>query len=164
MSLQGAFEERPYLSGVSSASKPSFSPDGRWLAYESAETGRIEVYVQSFPGPGTREQISSGGGDSPLWNRNGRELFYLSRGEAPGTIRVNTVDVTLGSTVTAGTPRQLFEGRFGRTGGPTAYDVSLDGSRLLMSESLVPPIQPVTRIRVVLNWFEELRRAQTLSK
>jgi hypothetical protein len=72
--------------------------------------------------------------------------------------------VTLGSTFTAGTPRQLFEGRFGRTGGPTAYDVSLDGSRLLMSEALVPPIQPVTRIRVVLNWFEELRRAQTLSK
>jgi len=155
---------RPLLNSPANESWAELSPDGKWLAYGSDSSGRPEVYVQSFPGPGTREQISSGGGDSPLWNRNGRELFYLSRGEAPGTIRVNTVDVTLGSTVTAGTPRQLFEGRFGRTGGPTAYDVSLDGSRLLMSESLVPPIQPVTRIRVVLNWFEELRRAQTLSK
>jgi len=76
MSLQGAFEERPYLSGVSSASKPSFSPDGRWLAYESAETGRIEVYVQSFPDPALgRWKLSSNGASEPVWTRGGREVI-----------------------------------------------------------------------------------------
>ena len=91
-------------------------------------------------------------------------MFYLARGDQPGTVRVHAVDVTTGSAFTAGKPRLLFEGRFGRTGGPTAYDVSLDGSRFLMTEWLDPPKQPVTRIHVVLNWFDELRRAQSLSK
>jgi len=155
---------RPLLNSPANEAWAELSPDGRWLAYGSDSSGRFEVYVQPFPGPGQREQISFGGGDSPLWNRNGRELFFLTRGDQPGTARVNAVDVTPGSALSAGKPRPLFTGRFGSTGGPTAYDVSTDGSRLLMVEFMDPPKQPVTRLRVVLNWREELRRAQNLSR
>ncbi len=164
MSLGGDRASRPLLNSPANESWAELSPDGKWLAYGSDSSGRFEVYVQPFPGPGQREQISYGGGDSPLWSRNGRELFFMTRGDQPGTIRVNAVDVTPGSAFTSGKPRVLFQGRFGRTGGPTAYDVSPDGSRFLMTELLEPPRQPVTRLRVVLNWHEELRRAQNLSK
>jgi serine/threonine-protein kinase len=155
---------RPLLNSPANESWAELSPDSKWLAYGSDSSGRFEVYVQPFPGPGQREQVSFGGGDSPLWSRNGRELFFMTRGDQPGTSRVNAVNVIPGSAFTSGTPRVLFQGRFGRTGGPTAYDVSPDGSRFLMTEYLDPLTQPVTRIHVVLNWFEELRRAQTLSQ
>jgi len=148
---------RPLLNTPANESWAEISPDGKWLAYGSDSSGRFEVYVQSFPELGPREQISVGGADSPLWNPNGRELFFLSPGQ--GTVRLNAVDVTPGSAFTFGTPRVLFEGRFSRTGSPTSYDVSSDGKRFLMVEYLEPPRQPpVTRLRVVLNWFEELKR------
>jgi eukaryotic-like serine/threonine-protein kinase len=165
MSLGADRTPRPLLNSPANEAWAELSPDGKWLAYGTDSSGHFEVYVQPFPGPGQREQISFGDGDSPLWNRNGRELFFLGRrGDQPGTVSVHAVDVTTGNAFTAGKPRLLFEGRFGRTGGPTAYDVSLDGSRFLMTEWLDPPKQPVTRIHVVLNWFDELRRAQSLSK
>ena len=164
MAIGGDRTARPLLNSPANESWAELSPDGKWLAYGSDSSGRFEVYVQPFPGPGQREQISYGGGDSPLWSRNGRELFFMTGGDQPGIVRVNAVDVTLGGAFTSGEPRVLFEGRFGRTGSPTAYDVSPDGRRLLMTEYLDPPKQPVTRMRVVLNWFEELRRAQNLSK
>jgi hypothetical protein len=164
MSLGADRTPRPLLNSPANESWAELSPDDKWLAYGSDSSGRFEVYVQPFPGPGPREQISYGGGDSPLWSRNGRELFFLTPGDQPGAVRVNTVDVTPGSAFTFGKPRVLFQGRFGRTGGPTAYDVAPDGRRFLMTEFLDPPRQPVTRIHVVLNWFEELRRAQNLNK
>jgi hypothetical protein len=164
MSLGADRTPRPLLNSPANESWAELSPDSKWLAYGSDSSGRFEVYVHPFPGPGQREQISYGGGDSPLWSRNGRELFFTTRGDQPGTVRVNVVDVIPGSAFTSGTPRVLFQGRFQTTGGPTGYDVSPDGSRFLMIESLDPPRQPVTRMHVVLNWFEELRRAQTLSQ
>jgi Tol biopolymer transport system component len=164
MSLGPDPTPRPLLNSPANEAWAELSPDSKWLAYGSDSSGRFEVYVQPFPDPGQREQISFGGGDSPLWSRSGRELFFLNRGDQPGTLRMYVVDVTLRSTITSGQPRPLFEGRFGRTGGPTAYDVSADGSRFLMTEWLDLPKQPVTRLRVVLNWFDELRRAQNLSR
>ena len=164
MSLGAERTPRPVLSSPANESWAEVSPDGKWLAYGSDSSGRFEVYVQPFPGQGQREQISIGGGNSPLWSRNDRKLFFLTSGDQPGTVRLNSVDVTPGSAFAAGKPRPLFTGRFGHTGGPTAYDVSADGSRFLMCKFLDPPKQPVTRVRVVLNWFEELRRAQNLSR
>ena len=162
MPLDGTGPPKPLLNSPANEAWAALSPDEKWLAYGSDSSGRFEVYVQPFPALGSREQISVGGGDSPLWRRDGRELFYLTSAEGRAT--VHAVDVSTGSIFTSGKPRPLFTGRFNRTGSPTAYDVSPDGARFLLSERLDPPSQPVTRVQVVLNWFEELRKAQALNR
>jgi hypothetical protein len=132
-------------------SYPTLSPDGRWLAYTSDESGRPEVFVQPFPGPGAKSQISTGGGIEPVWSPNGRELFYLS-GD-----RMMAVDISMSPGFKAGAPRALFEGRYLRSpNGVAAYDVAADG-RFLMVQPLHPD-PPTNQIQIVLNWFEELRR------
>jgi Tol biopolymer transport system component len=69
-----AFAETPFIEASA-----VFSPDGRWIAYTSNEGGQLDVYVQSFPGPGTKSQVSRNGGSHPVWRADGRELFYLGR-------------------------------------------------------------------------------------
>ena len=129
-----------------------FSPDGHWLAYISDESGRYEIYVQPYPGPGGKWQISTDGGNEPMWNRNGRELFYRS-GD-----KMMSVEISTQPGFAAGTPRMLFERPYEKAPIPISnYDVSPDGQRFLM----VKPIdqqQAVTQINVVLNWFEELKQ------
>jgi eukaryotic-like serine/threonine-protein kinase len=147
--------ERPLVRTAANETWAEISPDGRWFVYGANTSGRYEIYIDRFPNGGMRQRISVDGGSSPLWSRSGRELFFV-RGAALDEVWV--VDVTAGNTFTAGTPRRLFTGRFGMTGAPTAYDISLDGSRLLMTEELEPPKQPVTRLHVVLNWQEELKQ------
>jgi Tol biopolymer transport system component len=133
-------------------SVPQFSPDGRWLAYISNESGRYEIYVQPYPGPGGKWQISTEGGTEPAWNPNGRELFYRS-GD-----KMMAVDVATQPSFTAGKPRMLFEGRYEPTPATAPnYDVSPDGQRFLMLKPSETEQAP-TQITVVLNWFEELKR------
>jgi eukaryotic-like serine/threonine-protein kinase len=120
-----------------------FSPDGRWILYQSTETGRAEVFVQPFPGPGRSWQISTNGGIQGRWRGDGREIFYL----APDN-RMTAVSVTLnagGPTVDAGTPVALFPLRPGST-----YDVTRDGQRFLINT--VRGDAPTPPITVVLNW------------
>jgi Tol biopolymer transport system component len=137
----------------SNESAAGFSPDGHWLAYISEESGRNEIYVQPYPGPGGKRQVSTEGGTEPLWNRNGRELFYRS-----GT-KMMAVDITTAPSFALGSPRVLFEGEaYAPPTGAYAYpfpnyDVSLDGQRFLMITKESKP-----QINVVLNWFEELKR------
>jgi Tol biopolymer transport system component len=143
---------QPFLRTPFDEAVPQFSPDGRWLAYISNETGRYEIYVQSYPGPSGKWQISTDGGTEPAWNRNGRELFYRS-GD-----KMMEVDITTQPGFAAGTPRILFQGRYEPAPFPTTnYDVSPDGQRFLM----VKPSEQetaTTQINVVLNWFEELKQ------
>ena len=130
-----------------------FSPDGRWLAYVSDESGRYEVYVQPYPGPGGKWQISTGGGKEPLWARDGRELFYRN-GE-----QMMAVEITTEPTFSAGTPRLLFEGTYlSGTVFLAYYDVSPDGQRFLMVQASEQQASDPTQINVVLNWFEELKQ------
>jgi dipeptidyl aminopeptidase/acylaminoacyl peptidase len=132
---------------------PEFSPDGRWLAYSSDESGRREVYVQPYPGPGRKWQISAEGGNEPVWNRNGREIFYRS-GD-----RMMAVDITTQQSFSAGRPKMLFEGRYQPTPLQRAnYDVSPDGQRFLMVKPTAAQEAAPTQINVVLNWTEELKR------
>jgi eukaryotic-like serine/threonine-protein kinase len=131
-----------------------FSPDGRWLAYVSNESGRNEIYVQPYPGPGGKWQISTEGGTEPLWNPNGRELFYRS-----GDMMMAAA-ITTQPRFSAGKPKVLFAGQFEPSPSPVPnanYDVSPDGQRFLM----VKPggrDQAPTQINVVPNWFDELKR------
>jgi eukaryotic-like serine/threonine-protein kinase len=150
--LDGDRKPKPFLKTSSSEFNPHFSTDGHWLAYASDESGRTEVYVQPFPGPGGKWTISTDGGNEPVWSRDGRELFYRN-GDT-----VIAVSIASGPTFAPGLPRLLFRGHFEPTGtGTSGYDVSLDGRRFLMIQPTEPE-QPATQVSVVINWFEELRR------
>jgi serine/threonine-protein kinase len=130
---------------------PRFSPDGRWLAYFSDESGRNEVYVRPFPDVNEmRWTISTVGGWSPVWSRDGQELFYMN-GAAVMAVPVEAH----GETFVAGTPRLLFEGPFDTTQDQN-FDVSPDGTWFVMVEA--DPDTTPSRFHVVQNWFEELKR------
>ncbi len=140
----------------STEANPTFSRDGRWLAYTSTESGTSEVYVRPFPGPGRRLQVSTDGGFEPVWSRNGRELFYR-RADAIVAAMITTEPV-----FTAGSPRTLFKGTYMLTDtGGAGYDVAADG-RFLMVQPVEAP-QPATSINLVLNWFDELKRTAPTS-
>jgi serine/threonine protein kinase/Tol biopolymer transport system component len=125
---------------------------GGWLAYVADDAGRDEVYVQPFPGPGPRIPISRNGGDEPLWSRDGRQLFFLNRD------KFMAADVTMSPAFSASAPRQLYEAQFMVSpNNTTSYSLAPDGKRLLRVQA-VQPEQPATRIEVVVNWTEELRR------
>jgi eukaryotic-like serine/threonine-protein kinase len=144
---------QPFLKTPFNESMPLFSSDGHWLAYVSDESGRWEIYVQPYPGPGGKWQISTDGGMEPVWNRNGREIFYRN-GD-----KMMAVDISTQPSFSAGKPRILFEGRYERT--PATghnYDVSPDGQRFLMLEPSEQEVAAPTQINVVLNWCEELKR------
>jgi Tol biopolymer transport system component len=144
---------QPFLQTRFNEGGPRFSPDGRWLAYVSDESGRNEIYVQPYPGPGGKWQISTDGGTEPVWNPNGRELFYRS-GD-----RMMALDIATQPGFTAGKPRMLFEGRYESVPIPIAnYDVSPDGQRFLMLKPSAAAEAAPTQINVVLNWFEELKQ------
>ena len=144
---------RQFMSTSFQERSGQFSPDGRWLAYVSNESGRDEVYLRPFPGPGGQIAVSTNGGTQPVWARNGRELVYRA-GSA-----MLAVDVQDGAALRIGPPRQLFDSddfllETGGVGGNPSYDISPDGQRsLMLGGSLLP-----TEVRVVLNWFEELKR------
>ena len=129
------------------------SPNGRWLAYVSDESGRPEVYVQSFPdGQDGRWQVSSNGGGAPIWSRDGTEIFYLSLEN-----RITAVPVKLTGTFSAGRPRELFQVPLALSdNNGNAFDVAPDG-RFLMS---LPDEgrQNATPITVVMNWTGLLRQ------
>jgi Tol biopolymer transport system component len=149
----GDRKTQPFLRTPFNESVPRFSPDGRWLAYISNESGRFEIYVQPYPGPGGKWQISTEGGTEPAWNPNGRELFYRS-GD-----RMMAVDIATQPGFAAGKPRMLFEGPYepAPITNPN-YDVSPDGQRFLMLKPVEREQAVPTQINVVLNWFEELKR------
>jgi Tol biopolymer transport system component len=131
------------------------SPDGRWLAYQSNESGRNEIYVRPFPNvDSARIPISTSGGSRPVWRRDGRELFYY---QPPGVIY--GVPVQTGATFKAGAPEVLVKGNYAAPQVGRVYDVSRDGRRFLVIKRSASEEQGEARQLVaVLNWFEELRK------
>ena len=149
--MDGRSPARPFLQTEFREGAPTFSPDGGWIAYASDQSGRSEIYMRPFPGQGEELMISTGGGSEPLWARKSGRLFYR-QGDA-----MMAVDVTTSPSVTVGPPRRLFERRYNRSNGYWPdFDVTADGRRLLMVKGIAP--EASTRINVVLNWFEELKR------
>jgi serine/threonine-protein kinase len=150
-------EARPLVRTTFDEANGEISPDGRWLAYESDESGRDEIYVRPFPDVNSgRWQVSTGGGTRPLWARSSKELFYLGTSGA-----VMSTSVEGGSTLRAGNPTRLFEGRYFMPGQPgRTYDVSPDGRRFLMIKPLAGAEQTAAlpSLIVVQNWHEELKR------
>ena len=151
----------PFLNTQSNEAYPEFSPDGRWLAYGSDESGRREVYVRPFPGPGEKWQISQEGRTEPLWARNGKQLFYQSVDRYQNW----AVDVQTGPVFSAGKPRLLFEQAGLQSTRPIrSWDLSLDGQRFLMVNFGETKPTPVTEMILVQNWFEELKRLAPTGK
>jgi Tol biopolymer transport system component len=144
---------------------PEISPDGRWIAYVSDESGRCEIYVCPFPGPRGKWLISQEGGFEPLWARNGKQLFYrvYREGEPEGQVWV--VDVRTDGGFSASKPRLLFKALGLCSGGAIrTWDLSLDGQRFLMVKLEEMKPQPVTELILVQNWFEELKRLAPTGK
>src|SRR6185436_19593768 len=111
LSLSGDRRATPLLHTPFSEQNAEVSPDGRWVAYQSSESGVNEVYVRPFPRADSGKwQISAGGGANPLWSRDGRELFYLSG--ADGLWRLRVAPISAGAAFSAGAPRTLFEGPY----------------------------------------------------
>jgi Tol biopolymer transport system component len=129
---------------------PRLSPDGRWVAYQSNESGRPEIYVQPFPGPGGKWQVSTGGGTQPQWHGDGKELFFLGADQS-----LMAVPVAAGETFESGNPVALFRARLTElslTG--CGWAVTADGQRFLLNS----PVGSIgaARFAVVTNWTSEL--------
>jgi serine/threonine-protein kinase len=148
-------QRQPQAIASSSAleSDPTLSSDGRWLAYTSDETGQREVYVQAFPGPGGRWQVSEDRGADPRWSHDGTELFYLRNDRT-----FFVVPVRPDPTFSPDKPRELFTTAVAPSRQYTSnYDVSADGKRFL----IVQPTRPDTlfqRVNIILDWPAELKR------
>ena len=148
--------EMPLLATMFGERNAEVSPDGRWMAYESDESGREEIYVRPFPDvQGGRWQVSTGGGRQPVWARGGRELFYLM---PQG--RIMSVPIQSGPSFVAGNPQRVVDGPYVAPNAGRTYDVSPNGDRFLMikdaastDDTSAPP-----SIIVVQGWFEELKR------
>ena len=160
LSLDGSHRVRPLLIGPHSEGGGSISPNGRWMAYSSNESGRFEVYVCSYKDVnGTHWKISTGGGSQPLWSRNGRELFYR---DPDGPLMAVSVETE--PTFVPGQEVKLFEGTgYLGAGGLVmgrAYDVSLNDLRFLMVKrpTAASDAPPHNTLIVVQNWTEELKR------
>jgi Tol biopolymer transport system component len=132
---------------------PAISPSGRWLAYSSDESGRAEIYIRPYPGPGGGIPVTTSGGREPVWNPSEKELYYR---DDTGD-QLFKVSVLTEPTVQVGSPELLFEGRFlGTSPWGRVYDISPKGDFFVLIEK--EEIQPATQINVVLNWSEELKR------
>jgi Tol biopolymer transport system component len=141
-------EPRAYAQSPFNEIDGAVSPDGRWIAYASDESGRFEIYVDSFPTPGTRGRLSSGGGQDPRWNADGTELFFRRASE------VHVVRPSLAAVPEAAASERLFDAR----ADIRAYDVTPDGRRFLLNL----PADEADRgdVSVVVNWRQLLPRTE----
>jgi eukaryotic-like serine/threonine-protein kinase len=155
--LEGEPRWEPLLNSEAMEQTPAVSRDGEWIAYASNETGRDEVYIQRFPGLGQKLQISTEGGFDPVWAPDGTRLYYL---QSPRTAMM-AVPIDTRPPIRVGKPEVLFERAYYRTcPGHRTHDLDPDGTLFLMikADEKADPMGCGSRIQVVLNWFEELKR------
>jgi Tol biopolymer transport system component len=149
-------EPTPFLNTAFTEYQPAFSPDGRWLAYVSNESGNFEVYVRPFPGPGGKWQVSTGGGGVPKWSRNGKELYF--RTEVNKIMAVTYT--TSGDSFRANKPQLWSPGQFTDVGANSYnFDLHPDGKRFAVLKA--PGTEQngaVNKVSFIFNFFDEVRR------
>ena len=150
--LSGDRKPVPFLQTQFSESQGQFSPDGRWVAYTSNESGRFEVYVAPFPGPGGKWQISTTGGSLPRWRRDGTEIFFLAPDNALMAAAVNGKALSF----QVGAVKPLFQTRL--VGPRHEYDVSADGQKFLINSAPQQNGAAPAPITVVVNWTAGLKK------
>ena len=163
VAVDGSGTWEPLVETPAEEMAPAISPDGRWLAYASTESGRFEIYVQRFPAMLGRQQVSVGSGSRPRWSEDGRELFYLRSPTGPPGAMVRVAVETTASDPPAldvGGEEVLFDWRYQSPNSPRRfYDLSPDGQRFLMiTRGDAEDAASGREIKVVLDWFEELKR------
>ena len=146
----GEWESRPFLQTPFAETNATFSPDSRYVAYVSDETGQNEVYVRSFPDAGRKSTVSPSGGEQPRWSRDGKELFYIEGNTLVAASVSTTPNFSLNSASSTHSAIQLAAVELGRS-----YDLSLDGRQILISAPVSGDAE--RQIRVVQNWYEEFR-------
>jgi Tol biopolymer transport system component len=153
LSMTGERKASAFATEASIQENSCFSPDARWIAYTSDESGRFEIYVRPFPGPGGKWQVSTAGGTHPRWRRDGRELFYLSSDN-----RIMAVPVQLGATtVEAGSPIPLFPVRLRQVSAEDSiYEVSADGRRFLVNSTSGE--EPARTLTLLTDWTALLKK------
>jgi serine/threonine-protein kinase len=158
--LRGDRKPQAFVQTRFNQQQARFSRDGNWVAYTSDESGRWEVYVQPFPGPGGKWQISRDGGGWPVWSRDGRELFFISSNQ------LMSVEVTTRPSFSASVPRVVADAPpslMPTFASSSVYDVSPDGQRFLFVKANEEK-GPLEEVRVVLNWTEELKQVASAGK
>ena len=155
--FQGAPKPAPFVQTPFHEGSPRFSPDGHWLAFDSNETGRTEIYVQPYPGPGGKVLVSTDGGSEPIWAHSGRELFYR-HGE-----KMMVLDIQTQPLLKNGPPRMLFE-RKAFPDGSRQWDVAPDDQHFLIVRASEQAESGLLHINIVQNWFEELKRLAPVKK
>ena len=163
---EGKAKETPLVSGPYKERWPEFSPDGRWLLFGSDVSGRDEIYVQPYPGPGGPVPVTSGGGSSPAWHPNGKEIFFLGPAGPAGNRRMMVSPFAGGSPPRAGEARPLFEFSPNELAmacdfSARCYDVAPDGTHFYAIQRTPPTNpQPITHINILQNWFAQLKAKQ----
>jgi hypothetical protein len=148
--LSGQGAPVPAVQGPLTDAEPDLSPDGRWMAYATTETGAFEVFVQPFPPTGAKWQVSNGGGRQPQWRRDGRELYFVTNDR-----KFYAVDVRPGVAFEFGAPRLLFTMPANTISVRNSYVARKDGQRFLVNKLLDTSVPP---INVVLNWTATVSR------
>jgi Tol biopolymer transport system component len=138
------------VQGPLTDAEPDVSPDGRWIAYATTETGNYEVFVQPLPPTGAKWQVSTGGGRQPRWRRDGRELYFVTNDR-----KFYVVDVRAGATFEFGTPGKLFDMPSNTVSVRNSYEPSKDGQRFLVNKLLDTAMPP---INVVVNWATTMEK------
>jgi hypothetical protein len=157
LSMVGDHTRKPLLQEKYDEVQPQISPDGKWMAYTSNQSGEFEIYVRPFPEVNKAIwKISTNGGDSPLWSPDGRELFYRLGNS------IMAVEVEAAPTFNTGKPKILFQGEYyaPATSSLNPWDIHPDGKRFLMvkpAEAASTEEESRPTINIVLNWFEELK-------
>ena len=152
LGLSGERKVRPFLPSDFYQGRFKVSPDGRWIAYQSTESGKHEIYLRSFPTLDQKRQVSNGSGRQPLWRKDGKELFYLTLDG-----KLMTVDVQSGASLETGTPKLLF--RTPIEGNPDLgqYAVAANGQRFLIMEPVREGAgSAIEEFQIELNWFSKL--------
>jgi dipeptidyl aminopeptidase/acylaminoacyl peptidase len=148
--LEGDRRPFPFLLTKANEADAAFSPDGKWIAYVSTESGKSDVYAVPFPGPGERIPISTAGGRDPRWRGDGKEIFYTAEDG-----KLMAVPIKAGTALEPGVPVALFETRTRNQGG-WRYDVTPDGQRFLVITKVQE--QEALPMTVVVNWTAGLKR------
>lgn len=155
MPLDGSSSPRPAVRNPGNDLQPAFAPDGRWLAYSSDVSGTMEVYLEPFPGPGRRIQVSSGGGIGAVWARDGRTMYYIGGTGTEKTLM--EVQIETKPVLSTGRPRAVTGFPYLVSGPVRSYDVGPDG-RFVVATYEQPGGTPVTSLQVVVNWPQRLKQ------